>query len=148
MPKWAKCDKCGSATREGEKFESYLIRVLAALLKERGGELRIKKNLLETGERIGYQSDYDAEKNEVIFRLSSKESELVLTNYGEQQGQWVDPAKKITTTSSTEQETPARKSSNLLEENQRLVELDNQMRRRSIARQVLDAQRNLNLNQS
>ena len=137
--------------RRGQKLETYLVKVILAILKTHGPELRIKQPLLDIEDKVGYYSDYDPETNEVIFRLGSKNAELVFVNPGETKGEWVEPGKNkqpIQPIAPVDAE-PQRRKANLLEENERLTELDNRLKQRSIARMVVEEQqRNLKLQQS
>jgi len=55
--------------RGDEKVDAYLVRILAAIVREHGGELRVKGHLIdEVNEATTLIKEWDKEKNELVLR--------------------------------------------------------------------------------
>lgn len=64
-----------------EKMEPYLCRILLALARAAGGELRLKAAEMDIDTRQLLVRDYDPETNELVFRAESRYAEAI----------WVEP---------------------------------------------------------
>ncbi len=64
-----------------EKMEPYLCRILLALARAAGGELRVKAAELDIDTRQLLVRDYDPATNELVFRAESRYAEAI----------WVEP---------------------------------------------------------
>lgn len=63
--------------RGNAKLEAYLVRILAAIVKNAGGELRVKASEVDViDERTILVKDYDSDAQELVFRCGSAFNEV------------------------------------------------------------------------
>jgi len=55
-----------------EPLDAFLCRILLALAKQCGGELRIKEETIEIDTRALLLQDFDPKTNEIVFRVASR----------------------------------------------------------------------------
>jgi hypothetical protein len=122
------------AYAKGElSLDAYLVRILAALCKQSGGELRIKGELVDAaGEATTLLKSWDSTKQEVVLTVSMGTFSEVFRVVAEKQ-----PAKTVITAAQTPERTeetpaPTRVGSTLLNE-ERLTHLESILQKRRIA---------------
>lgn len=122
--------------RSGASVESYLCRLVAALCKKNGGELRVRgADVDKITEPAVLIKDWDDEKQEVVIRLGSAFNEVYRVNPSQPKvaTQW-QPAEVPAQTT----ETAKPKKTSTLEDNEKLGELEAKMKRHRIARMVVE----------
>ncbi len=143
-------------SRDGLSVEAYLARLLTAIIRQAGGELRIKGEIVDmVGEPTAFIKEWDKEKQEVVLRCgvgSFVETFRVVPEKpaGAQvaipaqapsaAAQIVDPLVNLFRDRSappdTQPEDKPRTTSTL--DNEKLVNLENNLRKRRVARLMAD----------
>ena len=121
--------------RAGASVEAYLCRVIAALAKKNGGELRVRgADVDKITEPAVLIKDWDDETQEVVIRLGSAFNEVYRVNPSQPKVAqlWKQPEEQVATPT----ETAKQKKTSTLEDNEKLTELENNMIRHRIARRV------------
>jgi hypothetical protein len=72
-----------------EPLDAFYARILIALAKMAGGELRIKEDLIESDCRHLLVRDWDPVTNEIVFRVMSRYAEAAWV--APRQSQWTIP---------------------------------------------------------
>lgn len=139
--------------RDGLSIEAYLVRVIAALCRQNGGELRIKGELIDTvGEATALLKSWDSTKQELVLTVSLGTFGEVFRVVPEKQvhkelipqrpshpanGETFDPLERLIPTTPT-QEIHEKRKANTLEDVDRLVDIEKKLRRLRIARIFAD----------
>jgi hypothetical protein len=139
-----------SAYNRGElSIEAYLVRILAALCRQNSGELRVKGELIDTiGEATTLLKSWDSAKQELVLTVAmgsfgevyrvvperQAQKEVIAPRPAPSNGQTVDPLDKLFNPETREF---ARKGSTL-EDNEKLTDLENKLKRRRVARMVAE----------
>lgn len=134
--------------RDGLSIEAYLVRIIAALCRQSGGELRVKGELIDTvAEATALLKSWDSAKQELVLTVSLGTFGEVFRVVPEKQpakepvvpirppnGQAVDPLDRLFIPQ-TQAEPPAEKrKANTLEDTERLASIENRLRKLRIAR--------------
>jgi hypothetical protein len=133
-----------SAYNRGEiTIEAYLVRILAALCRQAGGELRVKGELIDTvGEATALLKSWDTAKQELVLTVSLGTFGEVFRVVPEKQtaGQVVirpamepEPMKPANGT--------AARSTSTIDDDAKLIELESKLRKRRIAAMLQDEMR-------
>lgn len=132
------------------KLDSYLCRVLAAIIKNtKGGELRVKGADVDLiDEKIILTKDWNAETQEIVFRVGSSFCEVFRIN-PEAPSQWTNqqtsPIRPSSPASASAEATPVnanqtkeadQKLASTIRTNEELAKLEADMRRRQIIRMM------------
>lgn len=136
--------------RDGLSIEAYLVRIIAALCRQAGGELRVKGELVDTvGEATALLKAWDSTKQELVLTTAMGSFGEVFRVVPEKQtgkqpvpvtappeGRTADPLERLFTP-----QTPAedgKRSVNTLEDTDRLVDIESKLRKLRIARMFAD----------
>jgi hypothetical protein len=130
---------------DGISLEAYLVRIIAALCRQNGGELRIKGELVDTvGEATALLKSWDSTKQELVLTVSLGSFGEVFRVVPEKQtgkqpiaisaptnGQTVDPLDKLFTPAPSK-DIP--RSASILDDPERLNKIEQTLQKRRIAR--------------
>jgi hypothetical protein len=73
--------------RPDQPLDAYLCRILLAIAKQNGGEVRVKEDAIEIDTRQLLVRDFDSATGEIIFRVASRYAEPI----------WVEPVQSAWT---------------------------------------------------
>jgi len=141
-------------SRDGLSVEAYLARLLTAIIRQAGGELRVKGEIVDmVGEPTAFIKEWDKEKQEVVlrcgvgtfvetFRVVPEKPAGAQTAIPAQPAQVVDPLANIfrdreNPPPATEAAERTRKGSTL-DDPEKLVKLEMDLRKRRVARLMAD----------
>ena len=72
-----------------EPLDAFLCRILLALAKQSGGELRIREDNIDVDTRQLLVQDFDPKTNEIVFQVRSKYAQPIWVQ--PRQSQWTIP---------------------------------------------------------
>jgi len=122
--------------RDGLSLEAYLVRILAALCRQAGGEIRIKGELIDViSEPTTLLKDWDSSKQELVLRTHMGQFGEVFRVVPEKQPTKeviaADPIKKLPI-----EEAPLFKPSGSSLDDAKLADLEKTLSKRRIARMM------------
>jgi len=135
--------------RDGLSVDAYLVRILAALCRQAGGELRVKGELVDAvGEATALLKSWDSTKQELVLMVNMGSFGEVYRVVPERQtqkepvpmrpapinGQTFDPLDKLFTPTPPEPSREHPRAGSTLDDTERLSKLESALQKRRIAR--------------
>lgn len=142
-----------SAYSRGDlSIEAYLVRIIAALCRQNGGEVRVKGELVDTvGDATALLKSWDSAKQELVLTVNMGSFGEVFRVIPEKQGskqpvpisapgngQTFDPLEKLFTPAATGPAKEAPRAASILDDPERLDRLEKTLQKRRIARMFQD----------
>ena len=134
--------------RDGLSIEAYLVRIIAALCRQAGGELRVKGELVDSvGDATALLKSWDSAKQELVLTVNMGSFGEVFRVIPERQtakqpvpistptnGQTFDPLDKLFTPTPPEPSREHPRAASTLDDTERLSKLESTLQKRRIAR--------------
>ena len=131
--------------RDGLSVEAYLVRIIAALCKQQGGELRVKGELVDAiGEATALMKSWDSAKQELVLTVSMGSFGEIFRVVPERQTgkqpvvptepRLVDPLEKLFNPAPVDVTKEQPRKTSTLEDPERLRKLEVTLQKMSIAR--------------
>lgn len=135
-----------TAYARGElSIEAYLVRIIAAICRQNGGETRVKGELIDTvGEATALLKSWDSKTQELVLTVNMGTFGEVFKVVPEKQNQNSFVFPKAESPSQEDSQNPAKRAGSTLLDDQKFIDLEKKLTKRRVAAMLADELKNRN----